>query len=51
MKKKLIPEFFSKKKREKQQQKTASYAPTIFMGNTCNFSHHKQRRIYQFIVT
>jgi hypothetical protein len=21
------------------------------MGNTCNFSHHKQRRIYQFIVT
>ena len=25
--------------------------PRVFMGNTCNFSHHKQRRIYQFIIT
>jgi hypothetical protein len=25
--------------------------PRLFMGNTCNFSHHKQRRIYQFIIT
>ena len=25
--------------------------PRLFMGNTYNFSHHKQRRIYQFIIT
>ena len=25
--------------------------PRLFMANTCNFSHHKQRRIYQFIIT
>ena len=24
--------------------------PRLFMGNTCNFSRHKQRRIYQLII-
>lgn len=24
--------------------------PRLFMGNTCNFSHHKQQRIYQFNI-
>ena len=42
------------KKREKQQQKLPPLPPPmprLFIGNTCNFSHHKQRRIYQFIIT
>ena len=46
--------FFYQKTRKattKNCPTSAAYAPTIFMGNTCNFSHHKQRRKYQFIIT
>ena len=25
--------------------------PQVPVGNTCNFSQHKQRRMYQFIIT
>ena len=45
---------FFPKKWEEQQKKLSSLPPPmpqLFMGNTCNFSHHKQRKIYQFIIT
>jgi hypothetical protein len=53
MKKKLILVNLSKKTRKattKTAPASAAYA-RLFIGNTFNFSHHKQRRIYQFIIT
>ena len=36
---------------QQQKKQLPPPMPRLFMGNTCNFSHHKQRRIYQFIIT
>ena len=47
--------FFQKIKKSNQKKTNLSPLPLpmtrLFMGNTGNLSHHKQRRIYQFIIT